>query len=125
MTQQAKAVIGVFALVALGFALGVAADRLWLAGSPQERTQEDVRTHLLEDLRVSVGLSGEQLQSVHAVFSRYQTTADRVWAGMQPHLEAALDSALDQIEEILEPDQVEEFHRWFARTHPRPGGHAP
>ena len=118
MKQSTKAFIGALALTGLGFSLGVATDRFWLSGSVPAESQEEVRGRLLADLQATVGLSEEQLTSVHMIFSRYQVVISAAWEDMQPQLESALDSVFAQINDVLDPDQVEMFHHWFQRTHP-------
>lgn len=120
MTQSTRAIIGALALIALGFSLGVVADRMWIspAHDAVAETPDEIRDRLLADMRQTVGLSDAQMTDVHAIFDRYQVTVSRVWENLHPHLQAALDSAFAQIHDVLDERQAELFHEWFARTHP-------
>jgi hypothetical protein len=119
MTQHARAAIGAAALIGLGFALGVATDRWWLAHeapAPTE-TQAEMRTRLLDDMQETVGLTQEQVTAVHEILSRHQGTVTRAWNDLQPRLTAALDSAFTEIYAVLDDDQIDLFRHWFAQTH--------
>ena len=117
MKQSARAFIGIVALISLGFALGVVTDRLWLPRPGPMESQEGVRGRLMEDLRMTVGLSDEQTTAVHTIFNRYQVLVAHAWDELQPQLQVALDSALVQINAVLDPDQVDTFREWWAETH--------
>lgn len=117
MSMGARAFIGALALTALGFAMGIATDRLWLTDSDVVATPEEARERLLNDLQTTVGLDDGQLQSVHIILSRNQEVIRRAWEDVQPQLRAAVDSVWAQIGAVLDPEQLEDFHRWFAATH--------
>lgn len=119
MTQYARAAIGVAALIGLGFALGMATDRLWLAREtpPPAETQAEKRARLLDDMQETVGLTPDQMTAVHEILSRHQGTVTRAWNDLQPRLSAALDSAFTEIYAVLDDDQIPVFRHWFAQTH--------
>jgi hypothetical protein len=117
MKEGIRAIIGAFALTALGFTVGVATDRLWLSGPTAVETPEGARERLLDDLQSTVGLNDEQLRSVHIILSQNQEVISSAWENVQPQLSAAVDSVWAQINAVLDPEQAEEFHRWYAATH--------
>jgi hypothetical protein len=117
MNKGTRAFIGAFALTALGFTMGIATDRLLLNGSTAVETPEEARTRLLDDLQTTVGLNNEQLRSVHIILSQNQEVIISAWETVQPQLRAAVDSVWTQINAVLDPEQAEKFHRWYAATH--------
>jgi hypothetical protein len=117
MNKGTRAFIGAFALTALGFTMGIATDRLLLDGSTAVETPEEARARLLDDLQTTVGLNNEQLRSVHIILSQNQEVIINAWETVQPQLRAAVDSVLTQINAVLDPEQAEKFHRWYAATH--------
>lgn len=117
MNKGTRAFIGAFALTALGFTMGIATDRLLLNGSTAVETPEEARTRLLDDLQTTVGLNNEQLRSVRIILSQNQEVISSAWETVQPQLRAAVDSVWTQINAVLDPEQAEKFHRWYAATH--------
>jgi hypothetical protein len=106
MTQYARAAIGVAALIGLGFALGMATERLWLAHEAPAPAETQAER-----------LTPEQLTAVHEILSRHQGTVTRAWNDLQPRLSAALDSAFTEIYAVLDDDQIPVFRHWYAQTH--------
>ncbi len=117
MNKGIRAFIGAFALTALGFTMGIATDRLWLTDSAEVETPEEARDRLLNDLQTTVGLNDDQLQSVHIILSQNQEVISSAWENVQPQLSAAVDSVWAQINAVLDPEQAEKFHHWYAATH--------
>ncbi len=125
MKHTVRAAIGALALIGMGFSLGVMADRLWFSTHTVAVAHDEVRGRLIGDLRETIHLSDDQVASVHEIFSRYQVIVTSAWDDLQPLLDGALDSAFAEINAVLDPDQVEPFHRWFARTHSLPRSLSP
>ncbi len=124
MNKGVRAFIGALALTVLGFSAGVVTDRVWLYHAASVETPDIVRDRLLDDLRATVDLTDDQLRSVHTILARNQEVITHAWDEVQPRLRAAVDSVWTQISAILDPHQLEGFHRWFAETHHLPTTHS-
>ncbi|HEX9729538.1 MAG TPA: hypothetical protein VGA37_13610 [Gemmatimonadales bacterium] len=127
MRMSLRALLAVSSLTVLGFALGVAGDRLWLAlhsrGTPRAQivldTEHAERFHAM---LAHMELSDSQRVAVDSILDHYQGTVEQTWASMQPRLQTTMDSARQAFEALFDADQLATFQQWLAAEHRRMHG---
>jgi hypothetical protein len=111
-----RAILAAASLVVLGAALGVTADRVWLAHHQHEpRVVLDgghgARFHALLD---SLNLTESQRVAVDSVLRHFQGNVDQTWTTLRPRLEPTIDSARRAIEAVFDDEQLAAFRTWLA-----------
>jgi hypothetical protein len=98
-----KGWIGVVALLLIGAALGVFADRMMAIDRASHRASSRESD--------PVRLTPEQRQKVVQIFVRRQPTLDSIWSETRAKLSAAVDSTAAEIRPVLRPDQIPVFEQ--------------
>ncbi|MDQ2890459.1 MAG: hypothetical protein M3R65_07865 [Gemmatimonadota bacterium] len=109
------------AVLALGFAIGVTADRLWVMRSPPGPMTAAM---LIDQMDRRVHLDSLQRAAITDVLRRHQTAIDSAWAKVRPSVHAVIDSSQREIIALLKPDQRSAYIDWIANAHRgmRPAG---
>ncbi len=113
MSGRTRAVLAAVGLVALGFALGVFADHLWLAHRIHASAPEPTHAEAVVAMLGSLDLTDEQRAAVNEVLQRYHEKVERHLAEIHPVLLSTMDSGRQEIEALLTPDQRGQFHDWL------------
>ena len=113
-----RTVIASLSLLILGAAAGITIDRV-LHRSPDGHTllMEDVQEDPLGVMDRFLDLSPEQRERVAAVLASRQATLDTVWESTHIRLQATMDSVVDEIAAVLDPDQAERFRQLVDELH--------
>jgi len=108
-----------------GAAVGIAGDRLDLIPKPVEATETagpdtghggpppnpagagDQTT--IERFADDLGLTSGQRSEIEALLDRYRASSRELWQAVRPQYRALMDSVRSEIEEVLTPDQVEQY----------------
>lgn len=117
MTTNARAIVATLSLVLFGAVLGIAADRLWLVHQRPTIVFDSSHAQRFHALLDTLGLSDEQRRAMDSVLSHFQRNVEASWEALQPDLTATIDSATQQIEAILTPEQRATFRAWRHAEH--------
>jgi len=98
--------------LAAGIALGVSYERRRL--SAHEATGAH---HMMDRLHDELGLDSQQRQMIAAILARRQGALDSTWHTLQPHVRATLDSAHQEIVDVLRPEQVVKYRQIVELRH--------
>ena len=113
MTAGRRAILALAAAVAFGAALGVAADRWWLARAA-EPSAEASFVQMLDD---AVDLDSIQTRRARAIVDRHQLAVDSAWKAVRPDVHVAIMAAQSEIAAILRPEQRARYDAWVASMH--------
>ncbi len=119
MSYRARAVLAAVGLVALGFALGVSTDRVWLAHRAPALGLAPTHEQALVAMLGSLDLTDEQHEAIDSVLQRSHAKVERHLEAVHPILFAAMDSARLEIEAVLNPEQLAAFRDWLRAEHQR------
>ena len=119
MSYRARAVLAAVGLVALGFALGVSTDRVWLAHRAPALGLAPTHEQALVAMLGSLDLTDEQHEAIDSVLQRSHAKVERPLSAVHPLLFAAMDSARLEIEAVLNPEQLAAFRDWLRAEHQR------
>ena len=106
-----RAVLATLALLIIGAAAGITADRL-LHRAPQTRAAvllSRVQTDAMGVIEDQLDLRPEQRERIAAILERRQGAIDAVWRNTHIHLRATIDSVVEEIAAELDPDQAARF----------------
>ena len=117
MTTSTRAIVATASLVLFGVVLGIAGDRLWLAHRRPPIVIDASHAQRFHALLDTLGLSDDQRQAMDSVLNRFQRHVELSWQALQPGLTATIDSATEQIEAILTPEQLATFRAWRHAEH--------
>ena len=116
-----KPVVAVISLLAIGAALGVTFDRLHhRSGNRHMAVMQEVQKDPLAAIDRAVGLRPEQRERVAAVLARRQDVIDGVWRDTHIRLQATIDSVVNEIAAVLDPDQAQKFRAAARELHGSP-----
>lgn len=118
MNPRANGILGGAAVLLIGVALGIVLDRTVLVPPHSEASTAQDHAAVLASLTADLHLSDAQVAQVREILDRHQATVTAAWQDTHRTLKAALDSVTTQVEAVLEPDQIEEYHEWIDRRHP-------
>lgn len=119
MSDKTRAGLAAVGLVLIGFALGVLADHLWLAYRAHHSAPESTHSERLIQMLHTLELTADQRETIDTILERYHERVERQLAQVHPVLLATIDSARHEIEAVLDPDQLRQFHDWLRREHLR------
>jgi hypothetical protein len=74
--------------------------------------------HVMQRLRHYLALDTAQQKAIAVILARRQGTVDSTWHAMRPHVNATLDSTLQEIVGVLRPDQVAKYRKMVEAMHP-------
>ena len=80
--------------------------------------------HLMQRLRDDLALDSAQEQAISLILARRQRTIDSTWHMVQPHVHATMDSTLQEVVNVLRPEQAAKYGKLMTAMHPN-GDHAP
>jgi hypothetical protein len=120
-TGRTRGLTAAIALLVLGAAIGISADRLLHRGLADHVTQaERFHDDPFAVLDSALSFRPEQREAVHAILRARQEDVDQVWSDTHTRLLAIIDSAMAQLEAMLDSSQVEHLHRLAAVLHDQP-----
>ena len=100
---------------AAGAAAGIGFERhASLARRPAAMDAE----HVLQHMRLLLGLDSAQSAAIEQILARHQHAVDSSWRAMQPEVRANLDSTVREIMTVLKPEQVGRFRELVHAMHP-------
>lgn len=73
--------------------------------------------HVMHRLKDDLGLDSAQQKAIAVIFARRQGAVDSTWHAVQPHVRATLDSTLQEIVEVLRPDQAAKYRKMVEAVH--------
>lgn len=118
---RTRGITAVIALLVLGAAIGITADRLLHGGAISHLT---VAQQFHEDpfavLDSALSFRPEQHEGVRAILQARQEDVDQVWRDTHTRLLAIIDSAMAQLEAVLDSTQVEQLHHLASVLHGQP-----
>ena len=118
MGMSSRALFGAVSLTILGFAVGVAGDRVWLAHHrPPTIVVDAGHAERFHALLGSLGLSDSQHVAIGEILGHYQGNVEQTWASLQPLLQITMDSAREAIGAVLDQGQLAMFEQWLEREH--------
>ena len=116
-----KPFVAVISLLAIGAAIGVTFDRLhYRNANGHMGVMEEVQKDPLAAIDRAVDLRPEQRERVAAVLARRQGAVDAVWRDTHIRLQATIDSVVNDIAAVLDPDQAEKFRAAARELHGNP-----
>ena len=116
-----RAAIAALALVALGAAIGIHADRLHVRSGEHARLMEELRRDPLGTMERELALRPEQRVRVSEILDRGQKNIDAVWQDTHTRLRATVDSFTVEIAAVLDSGQAKKFLEVANRLHSSPG----
>src|SRR5687768_928348 len=121
MIRPWKTMVAVVSLLAIGAASGVTFDRLHHRQSNRHMSMmEEVRKDPVGALDRRLGLSTDQRERVAAIIQQRQGAIDGVWRDTHIRLQATIDSVVNEIAAVLDPDQAETFRAAARELHGQP-----
>ncbi|HKK07800.1 MAG TPA: hypothetical protein VKA44_02840 [Gemmatimonadota bacterium] len=101
---------------AAGLAGGVALDRRVLDGghAAARRAARD-RGPVIERFASDLGLTAAQRDSIETILDHYRARMKAIWQDVHPRYSAIVDSARNEIETVLTPDQVQQYRALLER----------
>ena len=121
MNARARVLIAFAGVLAFGAALGVAADRLWLARRPAVVAADPMTSAdaLVAVMQREVGLDQAQARTVRQILARHQASVDSAWLAVRPNVHRAIGAAQMEIAMVLRADQRARYLRWVQSAHRR------
>lgn len=116
MSRRLAVVTGALSLVALGAALGITIDRLFLAPTAPAHDVFELHARALEQFRTHLDLDDEQVAAIDSIFRHRQAAVENTWEVLHDHLHSAVDSVHQDVMAILRPDQRAALQRWMRRS---------
>ncbi len=113
MSGGTRAGLAAVAIVAIGFALGVFADHLWLAHRMNRVQMEQTHEESLAAILTSLDLTDAQHDAIRQIIDRYHAKLEERLATVHPVLLATIDSARLEIETLLDSTQRLVFREWM------------
>lgn len=101
---------------ALGYGFGVRRG----SGAAAPASPMDPAT-VVRTLKIQLGLSAAQADSVQRILARRQAVIDSAWVMLRPGVRAAMDTAEMEIVAVLRPDQQARFLELMRVSHPSMG----
>ncbi|HEX9895162.1 MAG TPA: hypothetical protein VGA78_14620 [Gemmatimonadales bacterium] len=117
-----RAVLAAVALLILGGAIGVTADRLHHRPHGTAALWAEVQKDPVGVMQRELDLRPEQRARVAAIMEQRQGAIDAVWRDTHVRLRATIDSVVSEIAAVLDPDQAERFRRLADEIHSGPAG---
>ena len=114
-----RAVLASLALLIIGAAAGITADRL-LHRAPEQRVAvllSRVQTDAIGVIDERLDLRPDQRERVAAILERRQGAIDAVWRNTHIHLRATIDSVVEEIAAVLDSDQAVRFRTLADEVH--------
>lgn len=123
--SKLTALVSLLLVFLSGALVGAVVQRLYMVTSvsstakvnpPAERKQtpDDVRKHLVGEMRDRVKLDEGQVKELEAIYDRTRERFDELFQKRNAEARALWDSQNDQIRQMLRPDQVPLFQRLHA-----------
>jgi hypothetical protein len=131
MTESRSAfrtAIAALSLFALGAVAGITTDRLMHRPVDREHVViggdtirvRDIHTDPVGALDRAVGLRPGQREKVTAILAKRQQSIDVAWKETQGRLRATVDSMVNEVAAVLDPDQQEKFRALANALHSEP-----
>jgi hypothetical protein len=119
VNARARVLIAFAGVLAFGAALGVAADRLWLAQRPAVVAADPMTSAdaLVAVMQREVGLDEAQARTVRQILARHQASVDSAWLAVRPNVHRAIGAAQMEIAMVLRADQRARYLRWVQSAH--------
>jgi Spy/CpxP family protein refolding chaperone len=119
---------------AAGIAGGIAIDRRVLAAPGGRATERGMarleggpregrgHTPVIERFATDLGLTPEQRTEIETILDHYRLSMRAVWQDFRPHYGAIMDSTRTRIEQVLTPQQVEQYRALLRQRYQRRNG---
>jgi hypothetical protein len=121
MIRPWRTVVAVISLIAIGAASGVTFDRLHHRQSNRHMAlMDEVRNDPIGALDRRLSLRPEQRERVAAIIQQRQGAIDAVWNDTHIRLQATIDSVVNEIAAVLDPDQAATFRAAARELHGDP-----
>ena len=119
MSARARVFVALAGVLALGVALGIVVDRVWLAPAPAHLAADPMTSAdaLVAVMKREVGLDDAQTRTVRQILARHQESVDSAWRAVRPNVHRAIGSAQMEIAMVLRPDQRARYLRWVQSAH--------
>lgn len=119
MSARARVFVALAGVLALGVALGIVVDRVWLAAAPAHLAADPMTSAdaLIAVMKREVGLDDAQTRTVRQILARHQESVDSAWRAVRPNVHRAIGSAQMEIAMVLRPDQRARYLRWVQSAH--------
>jgi hypothetical protein len=113
-----RVVIAVSSLLVLGAAAGITADRLVQKHRSAGMLRfEQVHADPMRAIDRALDLRPEQRVRVEAILKARQASIDAVWSDTHERLQATVDSVLNEVTAVLDPDQAVRFRALAEELH--------
>lgn len=117
MTTNVRAVLAATSLVVFGAVLGAAGYHLWRGHQRPTIVVDSSHAARFHALLDTLGLSDVQRDAIDSVLGHFQRNVEHTWQALQPDVAATMDSATEQIEAVLTPEQLATFRAWIDAEH--------
>lgn len=108
-------------ILVIGAAVGIAADRaVHGRGDPHAALFAEIQKDPIGVMDRELRLRPEQRARIAEVLARRQMTVDSAWSAARAHLNATLDSVVNEISAALDPDQARRFREMAHEVHGTP-----
>ncbi len=115
-----RAAVAALALLVLGAAIGIHADRLHFRSGEHAELMERMRRDPLGTMEQELVLRPEQRARVAEIFYRRQKDIDAVWEQSHHRLRATVDSFTAELAAVLDTGQARRLHEVANRLHSSP-----
>jgi len=106
-----------------GAVLGAFAHRLYMVrtvsmdspsttAAPHRPSPEEIRKHLIEELRTVAKLDDQQVARLDAIYDETRERGDQVHKKLNAEMRAVWEHQTEQIRAMLRPDQVPLYDQW-------------
>jgi hypothetical protein len=118
-----RTLIAIASLLVLGAVAGITTDRI-LHRRPAGHALllEEVSADPIGTMDRFLDLRPDQRTRVAAILEKRQSAIDSVWVGTHVRLRATIDSVVNEIAAVLDPDQAQRFRQLADSLHGGPGG---
>jgi hypothetical protein len=112
-----RVILASLALLVIGAAAGITADRLLHRAPAQAVLLSRVQTDAIGVIDERLHLRPEQRERVAAILERRQGAIDAVWRNTHIQLRATIDSVVDEIAAVLDSGQAVRFRTLANEVH--------
>jgi hypothetical protein len=123
--SRSSALLSVALVFLSGALVGAVANRLYMVNTvfstktmpprPPDRSPEDVRKHLIEEMKSEVKLDDQQVKSLETIYDHTREQFDEMHKRWDGESRSARDKQTEAIKAILRPDQVDLFDQLRAK----------
>jgi Spy/CpxP family protein refolding chaperone len=120
-TGRVRAALAVASLLIIGAAAGIMADRtLHGGGGAHAAERAEVEKDPIGAMEREFDLRPDQKERIAAILAKRQADLDAAWEDARAHLNATLESVINEIAAVLDPDQARRFIQRAHEIHGTP-----